>query len=104
MVRALGAGESFVLIETPSALAASALTEGEVLHCRPADAVSRVATADLRVSRERHQALVVANVIAGDPTLGAVVYASPPAPTPPPDSISSLTNSPLPGLSGPPKP
>ncbi len=107
VVRALGAGESFVLIETSSALAASALTEGQVLHCRPADAVSRVATADLRVSRERHLSLVVANVLAGEPTIGAVVYSKPDAasaPSPAPGPISSLSTTPLPGLFEPPKP
>lgn len=107
VVRALGAGESFVLIETPSALAASALVEGQVLHCRPADAASRVATADIRVSRERHQSLVVANVMAGTPAMGAVVYSTPdppPASTPVPDSVSSLSAAALPGLFGPAKP
>lgn len=104
-VRAIGAEQRFVLIETPSALAASALSEGQLLHCRPPSAVARTATADLRVSRERHESLLVANVVAGEPAMGDIVYVTPPgaatSPTPAPGSISALPLTPLPGLFGP---
>ncbi len=101
VVRAVGADQRFVLIETPSALATSSLSEGQLLHCRPPGASGLAATADLRVSRERHQSLVAANVLAGDPAVGAVVYATSgeiPTPAPAPGSISSVSTAPLPGL------
>lgn len=104
VVRAVGVEQRFVLIETPSALDASLLSEGQMLHCRPPDALARTATADIRVSRERHDSLVVANVVAGEPAVGAVVFSTPeakPASLPVPDSISALSTAPLPGLSTP---
>ncbi len=107
VVRAIGSEQRFVLIETPSALATSTLSEGQLLHCRPPDALTHAATTDLRVSRERHQALVVANVVAGEPTVGAVVYTtlrSVPAASPAPGSISSVATAPLPGLAPPRQP
>ena len=108
VVRAVGPNQHFVLIETPSALVSSALSEGQLLHCRPPDVANRIATADVRVSRERHESLFVANVVAGEPIVGAIVYLSPTGatstPSPSPDSISSVPTAPLPGLFGPRKP
>ncbi len=107
VVRAIGADQRFVLIETPSALATSSLSDGQLLHCRPPGSTGLAATADLRVSHERHQSLVAANVVAGDPAIGAIVYASSgatPAPTPALEPISSVSTAPLPGLFPPRKP
>lgn len=99
VVRAVGARERFVLIETPSASAGSSLTEGQLLHSRPPGAEKTAFTADLRVAPERHQSLIVANVVAGEPEVGAVVYAEPvPAASPAPGSISSVSTAPFPGL------
>lgn len=107
-VRAIGAEQRFVLVEAPSALVASAVPEGQLLYCRPLSAVIRTATADLRVSRERHASLIVANVVAGEPALGDIVYSKPAAPsvfpTPAPGPISAVPAAPLSSLSGPGRP
>ena len=91
-VRAIGAEQRFVLIEASSALVASAVSEGQLLHCRPPFTLTRTSTADLRVSRERHESLIVANVVAGNPALGDLVYATPPgaAPVPRPHARPDL--------------
>ena len=100
-VRAMGAEQRFVLIETSSALVASAMSEGQLLHCRPPSALTRASTADLRVSRERHESLIVANVVAGNPTLGDLVYSMPAGAASSPGPISAVPSAPLPGLFGP---
>lgn len=101
VVRAIGADQRFVLIETSSALASSSLSEGQLLHCRPPGSASLTATAELRVSRERRQSLIVANVLSGEPAAGDIVLATfgaAPTPTPSPDSISTVSTAPLPSL------
>ena len=84
IIRAVGAHGSFVLIETPSASVTAALSTGSFLHCHPAGTVTGSSTADLRVSPERRQPFVVADVVAGTPTVGDVAYlARESAPVPP---------------------
>ena len=74
VIRAVGAHGSFVLIETPSASVTASLPTGSLLHCHPAGTVTGSSTADLRVSPERRQPFVTADVVAGTPTVGDIAY------------------------------
>ena len=74
IVRMIGAHGSFVLIETPSASISSAVPVGHLLHCHPAGTTTGSSTADLRVSPERRQPFVIADVLAGAPSVGDVAY------------------------------
>ena len=85
VVRIIGARASFVLIETPSAAVTAAAPAGYVLHCRPPGVATGASTADLRISAERRPPFVIADVLAGTPTVGDVAYLArdnDPAPVP----------------------
>lgn len=81
-IRVIGAHGSFVLIDTASALVTAAVPVGTVLHCRPPGVNTGVSTADLRVSPERRAPFVVADVIAGTPTVGDTAFLASDAPSP----------------------
>ena len=74
VIKVIGARAGFVLIETPSASAAAAAPAGHLLHCHPPGVTSGTSTADLRVSAERRQPFVIADVVAGMPSVGDVAY------------------------------
>lgn len=106
-VRVVGAHGSFVLIETPSASLTAAVPVGYLLHCRPVGVSSGMSSADLRVSPERRQPFVVADVISGTPSIGDVAYLAKEgaAPVTPPVSMPSIPfSSVLPAAAPPPTP
>ena len=74
VVRIIGAHASFVLIETPSASVSAAAPAGRLLHCHPPGVTTGTSTADLRVSAERRPPFVIADVVAGMPSVGDVAY------------------------------
>ena len=73
-VRVIGARAGFVLIETPSASVTAAVPAGHLLHCHPPGVTTGTSTADLRVSAERRPPFVIADVVAGTPSVGDVAY------------------------------
>ncbi len=83
-IRVIGAHGNFVLIETPSAAATAAVPSGYLLHCHPPGTETGSSSADLRVSPERRQPFLVADVLSGVPTLGDVVYLAKEVATPSP--------------------
>lgn len=86
VIKVIGSQGSFVLIETPSAAVTAAIPAGHLLHCRTPGAMSSASTADLRVSPERRQPFLIADVVSGQPTVGDIAYLAadaPQAPSPP---------------------
>ena len=88
-IRVIGAHGSFVLIDTASALVTAAVPVGSVLHCHPPGAGDGASTADLRVSPERRSPYVVADVIAGAPSVGDIASLAmvPPSPAASPEPV-----------------
>jgi hypothetical protein len=73
VVRMIGAGRRFVLIEAaPSAQLA--LADGQELRCRTSPEAGGAQTALVRVGRERRQQFIVADVLDGQPNAGDSVY------------------------------
>ena len=73
-VRVIGAHGNFVLIETPSASVTAMIPTGHLLHCRPPGIIVGSSSADLRVSPERRQPFLVADVLSGSPAVSDVAY------------------------------
>ncbi len=97
IVHVIGTGQRFVLVQTPSMLPVSALTDGQALVCRGGGSV----TATLRVSHERRPPFVVADVAAGEPRIGDEVFIDTvPGRTKVPDAQGPLPTTP-PGASPP---
>ncbi len=78
ILRVIGAGSRFVLIETPSA-GTGALPDGQVLQCANSAGSEPSITAVVRVGRERRPPFVVADVVSGDPQVGDIAYLAPAA-------------------------
>ncbi len=82
VVRVIGAGGTFLLIEARDSDVSADLPKGTELRCRGSAATGGEQTALLRVSPERRAPFVVADIVSGSPQVGDGVYlpdaASPP--------------------------
>lgn len=82
VVRVIGAGTRFVLIEVPS-MGDGQPPDGQTLRCAASASSDAVTTATLRVTHERRPPFVVADVVTGEPRVGDTAYlAAAPAPVP----------------------
>lgn len=102
VVRVIGARTRFVLIEAPLAGARS-LPDGQLMRSTNSTMTDSPTTAILRVTHERRQPFVVADVVAGDPHIGDVIFLASPTASEPntplvlPTSTSGVLPIALPG-------
>lgn len=73
VVRVIGSGQRFVLVEVPSTTT-TPLPGGQLLRCCPSPDGDLAMTATLRVSPERRRPYVVADIVSGEPHVGDSVF------------------------------